>query len=213
MRNRELEHLVLGMNRNAMRARDAPLRPLRARREELPVNLPVFVDRRPYLRFLLRNLLILDHVLMVLLLPFSLFTILKTLISEVTFSDNDIFVQFIDYVQNRQVVDAYSDTVFLYKSGMGLLGMFHNSIVFNSASIFKDLMRKFNNADIIRKIYTLLVKSLTFALYLGYALATSTYVCFASFFFTVCVILICIRRYKSMGLLIKYLFENSPGVF
>ena len=101
------------------------------------IQLPGFVDRRPYLRFVLRNLLILDHILMVLFLPFSLFTIFKALLCEVTFSQSDILTELADYIHNRIVVDTESSTVYLYRSGMGLLGKFHNSVVYHSAPCFK----------------------------------------------------------------------------
>ncbi|CDO96608.1 unnamed protein product [Kluyveromyces dobzhanskii CBS 2104] len=178
-----------------------------------PVNWPAFVVRRPYLRFVLRNLLILDHILMVLFLPFSLFTILKTVINQVTFSDTDVFTEVFDYVHNRQVVDPNSSIVYLYRNGAGLLGCFHNAAVYHSAPCFKYLMKLYENPNVLRQIYTISIKWYTVTVYLAYGIFMSSYLSFISFFFVVCVTLVLIKKLKGVDVIISNILQTCNLVF
>ncbi|QEU58009.1 Asi2 [Kluyveromyces lactis] len=178
-----------------------------------PVHWPDFVVRRPYLRFLLRNLLILDHILMVLFLPFSLFTVLKTVINQVTFSDTDVFTEVIDYVHNRQVVDPTSSIVYLYRNGAGLLGCFHNSAVYHSAPCFKYLMKIYENPNVLRQLYTIYIKWYTVTVYLGYGIFVSSYLSFVTFFFVVCVTLLFIKKFKGVDVIIANILQTCNLVF
>ncbi|SCU95940.1 LANO_0E11936g1_1 [Lachancea nothofagi CBS 11611] len=174
---------------------------------------PPGVQRRRYLRLFLRNLLLLDHLLMMILFPFSVYNVLKILLTEVTFSDNDFIAEIANYCRYSNVLSEDGKSVVFFKSGFGLLGKFHNIIVYNSAPMVRWASTKATIGPWIIKIYASAIKMTTVLLYTAYGVGTSTYVCFATFFFTLCLLMTGFRRYKGIVRIMGHLYRTTVGVF
>lgn len=174
---------------------------------------PPFVQRRPYLRTFLRNLLVLDHFLVALIFPFSLYTIFKALFSEVTFSEYDFLTEVFEYCQFVKIIDKEGDSLLLYKDGLGLLGKFSNIVVYYTAPAFHYLIQRFGSNKIIHWAYPKTVKLITVSVYMSYGLATSVYLSFALFFFMLCVFITCARRYKGVERILTQVYQTTGGVF
>ncbi|SMN19052.1 similar to Saccharomyces cerevisiae YNL159C ASI2 Integral inner nuclear membrane protein [Maudiozyma saulgeensis] len=167
---------------------------------------PTFIPRRSYFASMVRHLLVLDYFIMVILFPFSLYNILRSGFSTVTLSENDFIAEIMIYMKysnvvsypielNKKVLLGYNDD-----GAMGLLGKFHNIIVYYSSPIGKKIMNfeiiKIRNIMIL--IYEILVKLNVVSIYLIYGLSGTTYLALSGFFFIFCLALTIIRRYRSV---------------
>lgn len=150
---------------------------------------------------------------MILFLPFSVFTLLKTVINKVTFSDADMLNDIVEYVHNRIVVDPKSSVVYLYRGGNGLLGCFHNSVVYHSAPFYKYLMKMYENSNFLRQLYTITVKWFAVTAFTLYGLVVSMYLSFLTFFFIVCVTLLFIKKFKGVDLMIANILQTCDLIF
>ncbi|AMD19383.1 HBR482Cp [Eremothecium sinecaudum] len=174
---------------------------------------PAFIGRRPQLRTLLRNLIVLDHILIALLFPFSLFNILRALFSELTFSEYDFYVDILQYMKRIAVVDAQNKSLLLYTDSLGLLVKFHNIVVFYTRNVYSAMSAMIGNVNWTARLYTLFVRLSAISLYLTYGLMTSSYLCFAAFFFTLCFGMTVVKRYKGVERIINQIYRNTEGLF
>ncbi|CAR21612.1 Asi2p [Lachancea thermotolerans CBS 6340] len=215
----DLMHSLQNQNRQQRRA--AAMRanpPFRVRvgprhRQENPFRWPPGVQRRQYLRLFLQNLLILDHLLMMVLFPFSVYNVLKILLTEVTFSNSDFVTDIASYCKFSSILSEDGRSVILFKSGFGLLGKFHNIIVYYSAPLFAWLSSNSSVSSFVMRTYTLVVKFTAVVLYTLYGVSASTYVCFATFFFSLCLLMTCFRRYKGVAKIVGQLYRTTSGIF
>ncbi|CUS22344.1 LAQU0S05e03268g1_1 [Lachancea quebecensis] len=182
-------------------------------RQENPFRWPPGIQRRQYLRLFLQNLLILDHLLMMVLFPFSVYNVLKILLTEVTFSNSDFVTDIAAYCKFSSILSEDGKSVVLFKSGFGLLGKFHNIIVYYSAPLFAWLSSNSSVSSLVTRAYTLAVKITAVMLYALYGVSASTYVCFATFFFSLCLLMTCFRRYKGVAKILGQLYRTTNGVF
>ncbi|SCU85464.1 LADA_0D07646g1_1 [Lachancea dasiensis] len=180
---------------------------------EVNLRFPDAIERRRYLRAFLRNLIILDHLLLMVLFPFSLYNVLRILLTEVTFSNNDFIVDIATYCRLSNILSSDGKSVVFFRSGFGLLGKFHNIIVFYSAPIFVWITSKSANGFWITRAYTTLIKSIAVTLYMLYGVGTSAYVSFASFFFALCLLMTGFRRYKGVAKIMGQIYRSTTGVF
>ncbi|AET40763.1 Asi2p Ecym_6388 [Eremothecium cymbalariae DBVPG len=174
---------------------------------------PPFIRRRPQLRNFLRNQILLDHILIALLFPFSLFNILRALFSELTFSEYDFYIDILQYLRRISVVDATGKSLLLYTDSLGLLVKFHNVVVFYTRHIYYLLNAVLGDLKWTAHLYTFFVRVNTISLYLAYGFLTSSYLCFAAFFFTLCFGMTVIKRYKGVERIISQIYQNTEGLF
>lgn len=189
---------------------------LQARRE------PLFVQRRPYLSLLIRNLLVLDYFVVLLLFPFSLYNILRSGFSSVTFSETDFVKDILIYCKYVQIftqVNGASHIAYT-EANMDLLGKFHNIIIYYTWPIIKWALKSYTSQTWVHQTtiiaYEFIVKASTVALYLIYGVGATIYLAMAGFFFTICLTITLIRRYKSVHTMVAASLESSatlPGVF
>ena len=150
---------------------------------------------------------------MMILFPFSAYNLLKILLAEVTFSNNDFVYEIAAYCKFSSILSEDGRSVILFKNGYGLLGKFHNIIVYYSAPTFAWVSSRTRASYFISRTYTLAVKFVAVVLYMIYGISASTYLCFATFFFSLCLLMTCLRRYKGAAKIITQLYHNTNGVF
>ncbi|KAL3232446.1 Protein ASI2 [Nakaseomyces bracarensis] len=183
-----------------------------------------FAQRPSFFRTLVRNLLVFNYLVLSLLFPFSLYNVLRSGFSTMTFSERDFTREILTYWYAIDTVDVISlikpstpETVDS-AAGLGLLGKFHNIIVYYSLPIGEQLLRAIVNIDksypdikdytfrigIYRMLLSFLfkwykkgIKIGTVVVYLTYGIGGTTYLMIAGFFFSLCVGLTVVRRYKS----------------
>ncbi|SCU80169.1 LAMI_0B01068g1_1 [Lachancea mirantina] len=172
-----------------------------------------FFQRRRYLQVLMRNLLMLDHLLVALLLPFSTYNILKVLFSEVTFSEYDFAAEILRYWRTTQVVDDQSVLQGLLPDGAQLLNKFHNIVLLFCVPAFDAWNSNFGSSLYAARVFSASIKFTTLALYLSYGITASTYLCFATFFFSLCFLITFFRRYKYVERVLSYMYQTSGKVF
>ncbi|CAG60912.1 uncharacterized protein GVI51_J05687 [Nakaseomyces glabratus] len=192
-----------------------------------------FAQRPSFFRTLVRNLLVLNYLVLSLLFPFSLYNVLRSGFSTMTFSERDFTREILTYWYAIDTVDVISlikpSTPETSDSGpgLGLLGKFHNIIVYYSLPIGEALLRRILNIDrsytdteeypvsvgIYRMIlgfffrwYKKSIKIVTILVYLLYGIGGTTYLMIAGFFFSLCVGLTIVRRYKSTQQILSGLF-------
>lgn len=205
--------------------------PTRGVREE-----PRFVPRRSIFASMVRHLLVLDYFVMIVLFPFSFYNILRSGFSSVTLSENDFIAEIMVYLKYGKVISdpilniihnrsydkssvpisllGYSDD-----AAMGLLGKFHNIIVYYSSPIGKKLIRFASSSNasgkygILVQGYELWVKISVIMTYLLYGLTGTIYLALSGFFFIFCLALTIIRRYRSVHKLLvaNIVLTTSPG--
>ncbi|KAG0668834.1 hypothetical protein C6P45_004317 [Maudiozyma exigua] len=199
------------------------------RREE-----PRFVPRRSIFASMVRHLLVLDYFVMIVLFPFSFYNILRSGFSSVTLSENDFIAEIMIYLKYGRVLSdsmlnriynrtydknipisllGYSDD-----AAMGLLGKFHNIIVYYSSPIGKKLINFASNSstgtttstttflitaaskhgNVLVRGYEIWVKISVIMTYLLYGLTGTMYLALSGFFFIFCLALTIIRRYRSV---------------
>lgn len=201
---------------NTQRIPPSPNVRLQARRE------PLFVQRRPYLSLLIRNLLVLDYFVVLLLFPFSLYNILRSGFSSVTFSETDFVKDILIYCKYVQIftqVDGAPHIAYT-EVNMDLLGKFHNIIIYYTCPIIKWALTTYTSETWLHHstilAYEFTVKASAVALYLIYGVGATIYLAMAGFFFTICLTITLIRRYKSVHTMVAASLESSatlPGVF
>lgn len=183
-----------------------------------------FAQRPSFFRTLVRNLLVFNYLVLSLLFPFSLYNVLRSGFSTMTFSERDFTREILTYWHAIDTVDVISlikpstpETIDS-AAGLGLLGKFHNIIVYYSLPIGEILLRAIVKIDkaypditdytvrigIYRMILSFLfkwykkgIKISTVVVYLTYGIGGTTYLMIAGFFFSLCVGLTVVRRYKS----------------
>ncbi|SCU87831.1 LAFA_0E09076g1_1 [Lachancea sp. 'fantastica'] len=202
------ENVVNGRHRRRPREFNGP-----GRGEPDFVRWPPGIQRRNYLRLFLRYLLLLDHLLMVFLFPFSVYNVLKILLTEVTFSNNDFVTDIASYCHYSRILSDDGTSVVFFKSGFGLLGKFHNIIVYYSAPVFVWASSKAVLGVWALKAYVSFIKTTSVAIYMAYGIGTSVYVCFATFFFALCFLMTSFRRYKDIARIMGHLYRTTVGVF
>lgn len=192
------------------------------RREE-----PRFIPRRSIFASIIRHLLVLDYFVMIVLFPFSFYNILRSGFSSVTLSENDFIAEIMIYLKYGKVISnpildivsgrtsnnnnnnvpitllGYSDDAVV-----GLLGKFHNIIVYYSSPIGKKIINfasDYNsNSQSPGKFsflvigYEIWVKISVIMTYLVYGLTGTIYLALSGFFFIFCLALTIIRRYRSV---------------
>ncbi|CAB4254332.1 similar to Saccharomyces cerevisiae YNL159C ASI2 Integral inner nuclear membrane protein [Maudiozyma barnettii] len=180
---------------------------------------PSFTPRRSYFASMVRHLLVLDYFIMVILFPFSLYNILRSGFSTVTLSENDFVAEIMIYMRYSSVVShpiGESGMLLGYNDNgvMGLLGKFHNIIVYYSSPIGKKLMKlsMIRIRTIMIEIYELMVKLIVISIYLIYGLSGTTYLALSGFFFIFCLALTIIRRYRSVQRLLVTNLVLIPDV-
>ncbi|AAS53418.1 AFR047Wp [Eremothecium gossypii ATCC 10895] len=179
-------------------------RVLRAHTDWRPFGRP-----RPHLRTFLRNQIVLDHILIALLFPFSLFNILRALFSEFTFSEYDFYIDILQYLRRISVVDHSGRSLLLYTDSLGLLVKFHNVVVFYTRNVYYVLNAALGNLRITAHVYALFVRVNAISLYLAYGLIASSYLCLAAFFFTLCFGMTVIKRYKGVEMILNEMYQNT----
>ncbi|AGO13196.1 AaceriAFR047Wp [[Ashbya] aceris (nom. inval.)] len=179
-------------------------RGLRARTDWRPFGRP-----RPHFRTFLRNQIVLDHILIALLFPFSLFNILRALFSEFTFSEYDFYIDILQYLRRISVVDHRGPSLVLYTDSLGLLVKFHNVVVFYTRNVYYALNAIMGNLRVTAHVYALFVRVNAISLYLAYGLIASSYLCLAAFFFTLCFGMTVIKRYKGVEMILNEMYQNT----
>lgn len=183
----------------------------------------LFVQRRPYLRLLITNLLLFDYFVVVLLFPFSLYNVLRSGFSIITLSENDFLSEVVTYCRHVKIFGDDGKSLLVYgESNLGLLGKFHNIVVFYTSPLARYLAQWVPIAPdhLIRQIYVkfyqYLVKCSTVSIYLTYGVCGTVYLAMAGFFFAVCIAITLIRRYKSVHRMVAGSLETAtriPGVW
>lgn len=181
---------------------------------------PLFVQRRPYLRTFIRNLLVLDYFFMLLLFPFSLYNILRFGFSSVTLSQNDFILEIVLYCQTATDFSPLSDGYRLKEASMDLLGKFHNIVVYYSWPPFKRALLRYTEQSwfqqVLLQTYQFLVKTTAISIYLAYGIGGTVYLAIAGFFFSICIVVTVVRRYKNVQRIVAASLESSvalPGIF
>ncbi|CCE63685.1 hypothetical protein TPHA_0F02030 [Tetrapisispora phaffii CBS 4417] len=189
-------------------------------------------ERRPFLRTFLRNLLVLDYFVILLLFPFSLYNILKSGFSIMTFSENDFVQEMLYYLSDVQVFSENYKSLLIYKEiNLGLLGKFHNIMIYYSSPLITTVMsflkrhahKVFTNKAInmnfkilIMNVYSKSIKMITLTMYFIYGFGGTIYLLAAGFFFLLCFTISVVRRYKGVHRIISKSVESVshlPGVF
>ena len=182
---------------------------------------PFSIQRRPVLRTFLRNLLVFDYFLLLLLFPLSLYTILRSGFNVMTFSEEDFLKEIVNYFKYIRIFSDDGKSLMVYKEGkIGLLGKFHNIIVFYSSPMVKKLFQLAQKRELLLNIaiaiYKPIVKVTTITAYLTYGLGGTVYLIAAGFFFMLCLALSVMRRYKGVHQMITKSLDSVasiPGVF
>lgn len=181
---------------------------------------PFLIHRRPYLQIMIRNLLLLDYFVVLLLFPFSLYNILRCGFSSVTFSETDFINDILNYCKYvNDFVNADGSYV-LIDVNMDLLSKFHNIIVYYTWPTARSIARVYDTSNqaqnTIISAYQLLVKSCAVVIYLVYGIGGTVYLTMAGFFFSICLVITLVRRYKNVQRIVAGSLESSaniPGVF
>ncbi|CAI4035955.1 hypothetical protein SMKI_14G1650 [Saccharomyces mikatae IFO 1815] len=185
---------------------------------------PSFLARRqsPFRTFL-RNLFILDYFIGLILFPFSMYNILRSGFNSMTFSENDFIVEIVGYWKFAKIFGSGGTTLIAYKdtSKLGLLGKFHNIIVFYSSPMVKHIMKNGDGKEfklnwlklMFSRIFELFVKISTILIYLAYGVSGTIYMVTAGFFFILCLLFTVIRRYKGVHRMLVSQRMTGPGVF
>lgn len=181
---------------------------------------PLFVRRRPYLQILIRNLLLLDYFVVLLLFPFSLYNILRCGFSSVTFSETDFVNDILTYCRYVNDFVSIDGPCRLIDVNKDLLSKFHNIIVYYTWPMVRSLVSMYQASDqaqsTIISAYQLLVKSCAVLTYLLYGIGGTVYLTMAGFFFSICLVITLVRRYKNVQRIVAGSLESSaniPGVF
>lgn len=184
---------------------------------------PLFVQRRPYLRLLITNLLLFDYFVVVLLFPFSLYNILRSGFSIITLSENDFLSEVVTYCRHVKIFGEDGKSLLVYgENNLGLLGKFHNIVAFYTSPLAQYLAKWVPAASdhLIRqayiKFYQYLVKSFTVFVYMTYGVGGTVYLAMAGSFFAVCIAITLVRRYKSVHRMVAGSLETAvriPGVW
>ncbi|AQZ12762.1 ASI2 (YNL159C) [Zygosaccharomyces parabailii] len=196
----------------------------RNEREGAAVNAhePLFVQRRPFLRLLITNLLLFDYFVVLLLFPFSLYNILRSGFSVITLSENDFLTEIVAYCRYVKVFGDDGKSLLVYGEGkLGLLGKFHNIVVFYSSPIAQCIARFLPSPDAVlrqsaMKAYRFMVKFCTVAMYMTYGIGGTVYLAMAGSFFAICFAITLARRYKSIHRMVAGSLETAvrvPGMW
>lgn len=180
---------------------------------------PLFVRRRPYLQIFIRNLLLLDYFVVLLLFPFSLYNILRCGFSSVTFSETDFVNDILTYCRYVNDFVSLEGSYRLIDVNMDLLNKFHNIIVYYTWPTARSVILTYGLSDqaqnTILSGYQLLVKSGAVLIYLLYGIGGTVYLTMAGFFFSICLMITLVRRYKNVQRIVAASIESSariPGV-
>ncbi|CCF56162.1 hypothetical protein KAFR_0A07280 [Kazachstania africana CBS 2517] len=173
-------------------------------------GLPIFANRRTnYLRSLVRNLLLLDYFIMILLFPFSIYNIIRSGFNSMTLSHNN------DFINEIYTYFVYFNSLnFDLQNKFGLLGKFHNIVLYNFMNIIRFvensnlLDTKWKNVS-IRIIHFGLIKSLTTIIYCIYGFGGTIYLIVSGFFFVLCFTIAINRRYKEVSKIFKQNFVTD----
>lgn len=184
---------------------------------------PFLARQQSPLRTFLRNLFILDYFIGLILFPFSVYNILKSGFNSMTFSENDFIVEIVGYWKFAKIFGSGGTTLIAYKDTgkLGLLGKFHNIIVFYSSPIIQHIMKNRDGNEphlnwlrlIFSKVFELFVKISTILIYLTYGVSGTIYMVTAGFFFILCLLFTVIRRYKGVHRMLVSQRMTGPGVF
>lgn len=181
---------------------------------------PLFVPRRTYLQIFVRNLLLLDYFVVLLLFPFSLYNILRCGFSSVTFSETDFVKDILLYLHYVNDFVSVEGPYRLLEARKDLLSKFHNIIVYYTWPTVRSFIFKYDSSSEIQtKIvtaYQSIVKGWAITVYLIYGIGGTVYLTMAGFFFSICLVITLIRRYKNVQRIVAGSLESSatlPGVF
>lgn len=183
---------------------------------------PLFVQRRPYLRILITNLLLFDYFVVLLLFPFSLYNILRSGFSVITLSENDFLTEIVAYCRYVKIFGDDGKSLLVYGEGnLGLLGKFHNIVVFYTAPIAQFIARRVPSPDAFLrhsaiKCYQFMVKCCTVVVYVTYGIGGTVYLAMAGSFFAICFAITLARRYKSIHRMVAGSLETAvrvPGMW
>lgn len=182
---------------------------------------PIFQQRRPWLRIFLRNLLVLDYVILLMFFPFSMYNILKSGFHSMTYSQNDFISEILAYYKYVKVFNDEGQIMLILSKKGGLLGKFHNVVLYQMTPminfILKYSIRLSNPVNItVHEILKFIVKFFTITIYVFYGLGGTIYISGAGFFFTLCFIIIAIKRYDNIRKIIVRGLEHTasiPGMF
>ncbi|CCH58948.1 hypothetical protein TBLA_0B01050 [Henningerozyma blattae CBS 6284] len=173
---------------------------------------PIFRQRRPWLRTLLRNLLVIDYFLILMIFPFSMYNVLRSGFSSMTYSDDDFISEIMNYIKIVQVFNSKKELMMIMKEKT-LLGKFHNIVVYYLQPSIETVLKLFNWSsmaqDEIIMFAKILIKILTVNAYLLYGLGGTAYISGAGFFFTLCFMIIAIKRYESLHKIIVHEVGHS----
>ena len=160
-----------------------------------------FVPRPSFFSQVVRNLLLLDYFIMIILFPFSLYNIVRICFNFITLSRDDFTVDILTYLQNTQVISDDATSLLGYKDGetsLGLLSKFHNVLVFYSAPVIKRVLNWTNRNEVAIYLCNWSIRLLTVLLYLTYGLGGTVYMGLAGFFFALSLGLTVYRRYRGV---------------
>lgn len=176
-----------------------------------------FVPRPSLFSQVVRNLLLLDYFIMIILFPFSLYNIIRICFNFITLSRDDFTVDILTYLQSTQAIISSNDNTTTpllgYQDGkpsLGLLSKFHNVIVFYSAPVIKLVLNWTNRSEIAVYLCNWSIRLLTVLLYLTYGLGGTVYMGIAGFFFALSLGLTVYRRYRGVHQVLAGSF--APGV-
>ena len=194
----EMEELQHNRNNDPFHVNPPPPPLDRLRNLNLPAQ-----ERRPvsWFRRFIRNILMFDYLLMVMLFPFSIYNLIKSGFNCITFSESDFLWDILFYFRfvgptlvptnmNIRITDEEDIVTF------GLLGTFHNVVIYYTEPLLRRIVRFHNHKWLIR-MYSIMVKIVTACLYLTYGLSGTTYLLLASFFFSLVMGWTLMRRYRA----------------
>ncbi|QLG74177.1 hypothetical protein HG535_0G00610 [Zygotorulaspora mrakii] len=176
---------------------------------------PLFVQGRPYLRTFVRNLLVLDYAFMIFLFPFSLYNIIRFGFSSMTLSNNDFVVDIMMYYHSATNFVTLNDAFLLKDGQQTLLYKFHNIVLYYSWPAFKKLLtsqRKEWMQKRMLEVYEFSVKSISIVIYLTYGIGGTLYLTMAGFFFSICLVVTIVRRYKNVQRMVAAGLESSAAL-
>ncbi|CAI4049765.1 hypothetical protein SKDZ_14G1640 [Saccharomyces kudriavzevii ZP591] len=184
---------------------------------------PFLARQQSPLRTFLRNLFILDYFIGLILFPFSVYNILRSGFNSMTFSENDFIIEIVGYWKFAKIFGSSGTTLIAYKDTgkLGLLGKFHNIIVFYSSPMIKYIMKSAGDNEskvgwlklMFSKIFEVFVKISTILIYLAYGVSGTIYMVTAGFFFVLCLLFTIVRRYKGVHRMLVSQRMTGPGVF
>lgn len=112
-----------------------------------------------------------------------------------TFSENDFIIEIVGYWKFAKIFGSSGTTLIAYKDTgkLGLLGKFHNIIVFYSSPMIKYIMKSAGDNEskvgwlklMFSKIFEVFVKISTILIYLAYGVSGTIYMVTAGFFFCI----------------------------